>query len=262
MTTYYAILEVEEQASPAVIRQAYRRLVLLTHPDRTPDPAQHRRYLAVNEAYETLNDPTKRTAYDQQLRALRQPIQVPLPAAEFLHRDPALRRSSHTKRRAVPVPPVAVRYAAQFARLAPPMQLLAGVAIALVVLFWIDVYRLEAHAQHIMRLSCANNSCSIYTGRFAFQGPMEDLALGDQLTVAVSPWFGQIRLVTVTSGKMAGLQFRPANLYDDMWLLPLLLGVAAASVFWPKLSAEQLFNRAFTSVALLLIFLVFLALYG
>ena len=33
MSTFYATLEVGEQATPEEIRRAYRRLVLLTHPD-------------------------------------------------------------------------------------------------------------------------------------------------------------------------------------------------------------------------------------
>jgi curved DNA-binding protein CbpA len=76
--TYYQILELPEQASPDDIRRAYLRLVRVTHPDRTPDPAAHRRYLLVNEAYDTLRQPALRARYDAQLTAARQP---PRPAA-------------------------------------------------------------------------------------------------------------------------------------------------------------------------------------
>jgi DnaJ-class molecular chaperone len=34
---YYAILEVAQEASTDVIKRAYRRLVLLHHPDKNPD---------------------------------------------------------------------------------------------------------------------------------------------------------------------------------------------------------------------------------
>ncbi|WP_165822085.1 J domain-containing protein [Hymenobacter edaphi] len=73
MTTYYQILELPEQATAADVRRAYLRLVRLTHPDRTPDPAAHRRYLLINEAYDTLRQPALRAHYDAQLRARRQP---------------------------------------------------------------------------------------------------------------------------------------------------------------------------------------------
>ena len=67
--THYQVLELPETATAADIRRAYRRLVLLAHPDRTPDPAAHARYLAVNAAYEVLSDPARRAAYDWQFRA-------------------------------------------------------------------------------------------------------------------------------------------------------------------------------------------------
>ncbi|GAB3830615.1 J domain-containing protein [Hymenobacter jeollabukensis] len=73
MSTYYQILELPEQATAADIRRAYLRLVRLTHPDRTPDPAAHRRYLLINEAYDTLRQPALRAHYDARLRAQRQP---------------------------------------------------------------------------------------------------------------------------------------------------------------------------------------------
>lgn len=80
MSTYYQILELPEQASADDIRRAYLRLVRLTHPDRTPDPAAHRRYLLVNEAYDTLRQPALRARYDARLLAQRQP-QRPAPSA-------------------------------------------------------------------------------------------------------------------------------------------------------------------------------------
>lgn len=71
--TYYQILELPEQATAEEIRRAYLRLVRLTHPDRTPDPAAHRRYLLVNEAYDALRQPEQRARYDARLQAQRQP---------------------------------------------------------------------------------------------------------------------------------------------------------------------------------------------
>ena len=65
---HYEALELPATAPAADIRRAYRRLVLLTHPDRTPDPAAHARYLAINAAYEVLSDPARRAAYDSSFR--------------------------------------------------------------------------------------------------------------------------------------------------------------------------------------------------
>lgn len=89
--THYQTLEVPPQASAADIRRAYRRLVLLTHPDRTPDAAAHQRYLAVNEAYDVLNDPSRRQAYDARLTS---PVSYgPLPTPR---RRPAAPRRPRT----------------------------------------------------------------------------------------------------------------------------------------------------------------------
>lgn len=99
MNTHYQELGLPETATAADIRRAYRRLVQLTHPDRTPDPAQHRRYLAINQAYETLSHPARRAAYDAALARQRQPKPAsPKPAA-----DPPAARSSKARR-----PPPAV----------------------------------------------------------------------------------------------------------------------------------------------------------
>lgn len=107
MNTYYAVLGVSEQATPDDIRRAYRRLALLTHPDRTPDPAAHQRFLAVNEAYEALNEPTRRYFYDSQLREIRnrvRPLQPGQPsvAARAPRRPPPppiWRRRSYVPKR-------------------------------------------------------------------------------------------------------------------------------------------------------------------
>ncbi len=61
----YQVLGVERDASPEVIRAAYRQLVQEHHPDRFPDdgPEQrrtrHARMASITAAYRMLNDPTE-----------------------------------------------------------------------------------------------------------------------------------------------------------------------------------------------------------
>jgi len=66
---YYEILELENDASQKQIRDAYRRLALLHHPDRNKgNPKAEDRMKEINESYAVLSDPQKRREYD----ALRQ----------------------------------------------------------------------------------------------------------------------------------------------------------------------------------------------
>ena len=102
--THYQALELSADATADDIRRAYRRLVLLTHPDRTPDPAAHARYLIVNAAYETLSDPGRRQAYDNGLRA---PTAVPTTAS-----SPGKARDPYRRSAAAPRSTAATNHAA------------------------------------------------------------------------------------------------------------------------------------------------------
>ncbi|KAF8570469.1 hypothetical protein P879_06594 [Paragonimus westermani] len=63
---YYAILEVDKEATPADIKRAYRRLALRYHPDKNPDnPECVEKFKEINRAHNVLSDPNKRRIYDQ-----------------------------------------------------------------------------------------------------------------------------------------------------------------------------------------------------
>ena len=63
---YYKILGVERKAGSDEIRKAYRKLAKQHHPDYNPDNKQaEERFKEINEAYEVLNDPQKRSHYDR-----------------------------------------------------------------------------------------------------------------------------------------------------------------------------------------------------
>jgi curved DNA-binding protein len=65
---YYDVLGVEPGAGEAELKTAYRRLARKFHPDVSKESGAEEKFKAINEAYEALRDPEKRTAYDQ-LRA-------------------------------------------------------------------------------------------------------------------------------------------------------------------------------------------------
>lgn len=63
---FYRILGVNRTATQEEIKKAYRKLARELHPDRNPnDKAAEEKLKAVNEAYDTIGDPEKRSNYDR-----------------------------------------------------------------------------------------------------------------------------------------------------------------------------------------------------
>lgn len=66
--THYDTLEVSPRASQETITGAYRALARKYHPDHNKGKHAANRMLAINQAYEVLRDPAKRSAYDKTLK--------------------------------------------------------------------------------------------------------------------------------------------------------------------------------------------------
>jgi molecular chaperone DnaJ len=62
---YYDVLGVGRNASPDELKKAFRRLAMQYHPDRNKEPGAEARFKEVNEAYEVLSDPERRSLYDR-----------------------------------------------------------------------------------------------------------------------------------------------------------------------------------------------------
>ena len=100
--THYDNLQVTENASPEVIRGAYRSLAQKWHPDRNPEQREEAERITrlLNAAYAVLSDPERRREHDrwireQQRMEARQTLQptswpAPRPAVrnEFQYRSP------------------------------------------------------------------------------------------------------------------------------------------------------------------------------
>jgi molecular chaperone DnaJ len=62
---YYEVLEITKNASESEIKRAFRKLARKYHPDVNKSPDSIETFKEINEAYQILSDPQKRSAYDQ-----------------------------------------------------------------------------------------------------------------------------------------------------------------------------------------------------
>lgn len=63
---YYEVLGVEKGATDAQIKSAFRKLAIKYHPDKNQgDKEAEKKFQEINEAYQVLSDPQKRSNYDQ-----------------------------------------------------------------------------------------------------------------------------------------------------------------------------------------------------
>ena len=63
----YEILGIKPKTPIEEVRKAYRKLAREYHPDLNPDPIAHERMAVINEAFEVLSDPVRRTEYDNSI---------------------------------------------------------------------------------------------------------------------------------------------------------------------------------------------------
>lgn len=88
---YYQVLEIPQNASDEDVRHAYRRLAKRYHPDVNREPGAAAKFIQVQQAYEVLSDPQRRTRYDYY--ALRYTHNSDIPAPEPHSRPAGDRRS-------------------------------------------------------------------------------------------------------------------------------------------------------------------------
>lgn len=62
---YYEVLGVNKSASADELKKAYRNLARKHHPDVDKSPGAETKFKEINEAYQVLSDPQKKSAYDQ-----------------------------------------------------------------------------------------------------------------------------------------------------------------------------------------------------
>ncbi len=70
-SNHYEILDVSPKATRTEIKQAYRRLAKLFHPDSNSQTADPEKIIQINAAYEVLGDSQRRRSYDQHLQEVQ-----------------------------------------------------------------------------------------------------------------------------------------------------------------------------------------------
>jgi hypothetical protein len=256
--THYQVLELPESASATDIRRAYRRLVLLTHPDRTPDPVAHARYLAVNAAYEVLSDAARRTSYDNSLH--QQPSFPPVPPSTGRARDAVrqARRAGYVRR---PAEPLTVRYAAEYARalrLARPcliISLVLGIALVADLILATERPEKVVDAQTIFRTRRADSHHTYsYRTEQGIVAIDAEVPVGTPMLIRRTPLWGKAVSVRFSAVEPAiscdSLYDGPRNLFWIGLVLSALAGLM------PFLTADQrliasLANVVFLSATLL-----------
>ena len=87
MPSYYEVLGVERTADPEEIKRAYRRLAKQVHPDTGGSAALFR---LINEAYEALTDPHRRSEYNKEWFAPPTRAGIAVPSLAGMTREQAL----------------------------------------------------------------------------------------------------------------------------------------------------------------------------
>lgn len=88
MEDYYQILGISPRASQLEVRDSFRRLAVLYHPDKNKTSEGEEEFKKISRAYRILGNPEKRAFYDLSLLQLT-PSSTP---SHTTHRDPAYRR--------------------------------------------------------------------------------------------------------------------------------------------------------------------------
>ena len=97
--TLYEVLEISANASPEVMRAAFRVLTQRYHPDKNKGEDADQMMAEINKAYLTLSDPVSRAEYDASRLAVRRARRPPPeePAASSFHAPPAVPRTESAK---------------------------------------------------------------------------------------------------------------------------------------------------------------------
>jgi hypothetical protein len=258
--TYYDILGVSPSATASEIKRAYRRLAVAYHPDKNPDPAAEQLFKLINEAYEVLGDPPKRSRYDLELSG--PPVIVQAAPQPPRHRDPAYRPRRNRPRRKSE----SERLREMMAKSLPYTSRISIFCFSLCVLLAIDYLLPRQHVsdtiEYVTQRRDYRRSGSVTwwvintSGNHTIDIPFErsnSFMPGDAVTLHRSILF---RITVQIDSREAALPLR-ANIYGSFIFAPIALMIVSGFGILGRRNVDYGFNLG---VVTFVIFIFFIAL--
>jgi len=262
MKNYYSILGVPSSAGADTIKRAYRKLAILYHPDKNPSPDVEQFFKEINEAYDVVGDPQKRSEYDDRL--LNPVYQAPGTAQHPVHRDPRYRPTTNYKARGSSeqqrINELIVQYALYAKRI-------SNIAFCIGMLLIIDfllprVKEWEGYKSHeyvrVGRHKSQGGSIRVFTlSGSSFKISSEDSRLvenADSLLLHRSVVAGKITQAESNTNYTAQASL---NIYGHFIFMPIVLLLVSSLGTFVKGKPEFVFNTGVMSGLLLLLTTMF-----
>jgi curved DNA-binding protein CbpA len=227
MKDYYDLLRIPRTATDAEVKQAFRRLAVLLHPDKNPHPDAPAAFQELIEAYEVLGDPAYRRKKDPNYKPPR-----PEPSPGYV----------------------------LMMKLMPITNWVGGIAFAISLMVWLDFALprqvlqeevVETHrtlSHHIMTTDKGHSFDILYPqNRNFIREPL--------ITVYASQLFSFLDYIETRSG---GFQYTNVpSVFHNLMFGPLVLVILSAfGLVLPK--GEAKFNISIAIAILLILNLVFI----
>jgi curved DNA-binding protein CbpA len=253
MKDYYALLRVSRTASDAEIKQSFRRLAILLHPDKNPHPDAPIAFQEISEAYEVLGDSIKRALYDQMLNNEQEDVHV----VYQQHRDPAYRKKRNPNYKPAPRPP-SEGYILMM-NLMPYTNWVSLTALVISFFVWLDYFLPRKQSEEVVVEWHRRNEIEMITDKghkFYLLYPQNLKFLRErEITVHTSQIFSFLEKIETRRGKLAHTNL-PSVLQNFMFGPLVLLFLASFGQVLPK--GEAKFNIAIATLIFLLLNVIFI----